>query len=295
MAIMQQEARLGVHARFRSTINKFKRLPWFPIIILLTIIFVAVFAKQISPFAPDEMNLRYRLKPPGTEADGRRFLLGTDTLGRDLLSRIFSGAQVSLLVATVGLLFGGTLGLAIGIVSGYFGGTVDALLMRLTDAFLAIPTLLIALVFSMTIGPGILTVMAALSLVSWSRFSRIIRSEVLLLKERAFILQAKVAGCSSLRIMLVHILPNVFNTFLVLATLQLSQLILIEATLSFLGAGIVPPTPTWGNMIDDGRNYIMNAWWISMFPGIALSLTVYSFNTLGDWLRDRLDPKLRQL
>jgi peptide/nickel transport system permease protein len=223
------------------------------------------------------------------------YVLGTDTLGRDLLTRILYGARVSLTIVAFGLLFGGGIGLTVGIVSGYVGGKVDILLMRLTDCFMALPTLLIALVFVMSVGLGLQTIVMAMAVVVWSRFSRIIRSEVLSLKQRDFVLQAKVAGCSSLRIMLVHILPNVLNTFIVICSLQVSHLILTEATLSFLGAGVPPPTPTWGNMVADGRDYITNAWWIALFPGVALSLVVFSFNTLGDWLRDRLDPKLRQL
>jgi peptide/nickel transport system permease protein len=241
------------------------------------------------------MNLTDRLRPPLAEEAGRLYVLGTDTLGRDLLTRILYGARVSLIIVGFGLLFGGGIGLTVGIVSGYVGGKLDVVLMRLTDCFMALPTLLIALVFVVAVGPGLQTLMLAIALVVWSRFSRIIRSEVLMLKQRDFVLQAKVAGCSSLRIMLVHVLPNVLNTFIVICSLQVSQLILAEATLSFLGAGVPPPTPTWGNMVADGKDYITSAWWIAVFPGVALGLVVFSFNTLGDWLRDRLDPKLRQL
>jgi peptide/nickel transport system permease protein len=160
---------------------------------------------------------------------------------------------------------------------------------------MALPTLLIALVFVMTVGPGLTTVIIALAVITWARFSRIIRGEVLTLREREYVLQAKVAGCSRLRIMLIHILPNVFSTFMVISSLQVSQSILTEATLSFLGAGIPASTPTWGNMVSDGRDFLTSAWWIGFFPGMALTLVVFSFNTLGDWLRDRLDPRLRQL
>jgi len=275
--------------------GEFRRLPWVPIVILGFFLFAATLPGFLTPYGPHEMNLYGRLQPPGWEEGGRRYLLGTDTLGRDLLTRIFYGARISLTIAGVGLLVGGGLGLTIGIASGYVGGKTDAVLMRLTDCFMALPALLIALVFVMTLGPGVQTIVAALSVLTWSRFSRIIRSEVVSLKGRDFVLQAKVAGCSSLRIMLVHILPNVLNTFIVISSLQVSHLILTEATLSFLGAGISPPTPTWGNMVADGRSYINSAWWICVFPGVALTLVVFSFNTLGDWLRDRLDPRLRQV
>jgi peptide/nickel transport system permease protein len=281
--------------RLLSIGGEFRRLPWVPIVILGFFLFTAAFPGWLTPYGPHELNLYARLQPPGWEEGGRGYLLGTDTLGRDLLTRILYGARISLAIAGVGLLVGGGLGLTIGIVSGYVGGTMDAVLMRLTDCFMALPSLLIALVFVMTVGPGVQTIVIALSVLTWSRFSRIIRSEVVSLKGRDFVLQAKVAGCSSLRIMLVHILPNVLNTFIVISSLQVSHLILTEATLSFLGAGISPPTPTWGNMVADGRNFIDSAWWICVFPGVALTLVVFSFNTLGDWLRDKLDPRLRQL
>ncbi len=295
MVAKQQSSKIATQMKSRSIWFEIKRLPWTPIVILGGFLFIVAFAGLISPHSPYKMNLDIRLKPPGWEEAGSKYFLGTDTLGRDLLSRIFYGARISLMVAGAGLLSGAVIGLTIGIISGYVGGKTDAVLMRLTDAFMALPTLLIALVFVMTLGPGLQTVILALALVTWARFSRIIRSEVLTLKEREFVLLAKVAGCSSLRIMLSHILSNTFNTFVVICSLQVSQCILMEASLSFLGAGIPPPTPTWGNMTSEGRNYITTAWWICVFPGMALTLVVFSFNTFGDWLRDRLDPKLRQL
>lgn len=270
-------------------------LPWVSIFLLSTFLFVAAFPQLVTVHDQNAMNLADRLQPPGTTLGDRWYPLGTDALGRDLYSRLVFGARVSLAVAATGLLLGGGLGLAIGVVSGYLGGRIDALLMRLTDCFMALPALLISLVFVMTVGAGLSTIILALAVIQWARFSRVIRSEVLLLKERDFVSLAKVAGCSSLRIMLVHILPNVLNTFMVLASLQVSVCILTEATLSFLGAGVPPPTPTWGNMVSDGRTYITSAWWISLFPGLALTLVVFACNTFGDWLRDRLDPKLRQL
>lgn len=272
-----------------------RRLPWSAIIILGAFVFVAAFPSWLTPYNPVEVSLTTRLQAPGWEAAGTQSPLGTDTLGRDVLTRVFYGARISLLVALFALLLGGGLGLTIGIVSGYMGGKADAVLMRLTDAFMAIPALLLALVFVMTVGAGLSTVIMAISFTMWSRFTRIIRSEVLSLKERDFVKLAKVAGCSSPRIMFVHILPNVLNTFVVICTLQVSHCILTEASLSFLGAGVPPPTPTWGNMISEGRDYLGSAWWICVFPGLALTSVVFSFNILGDWLRDRLDPKLRQL
>ncbi len=279
----------------RNLLSNLRTWPWLSILILGGTIFIAIFAPLISPNDPTDMELLQRLDAPSWLGGRYGHFLGTDVLGRDLLTRIFFGARVSLIVAIFGLLLGGGIGLLIGLVSGFYRGKIDTLLMGLSDCFMALPTLLIALVFVMTLGPGLTTIVVALSIVTWSRFSRIIRSEVLALRQREFVLQAQVAGSSSLRILWVHILPNVLNTFIVVCSLQVSQLILTEATLSFLGAGIPPPTPSWGNMVSDGRTYITSAWWISVFPGVALTAVVLSFNTLGDWLRDRLDPKLRQL
>jgi peptide/nickel transport system permease protein len=289
------EMEVGMRVKSLNRWGELGNLPWTPVIILIGFVFISTFSGLITSYGPQEMDLANRLQPPGFEGAGGKHWLGTDTVGRDLLSRIFYGGRISLIIAATGLLFGGGLGLIIGIVSGYIGGKTDAVLMRLTECFLSVPSLFIALVFVMTLGPGLKTVIIALCILTWSRFSRIIRGEVLSLKEREFVLQAKVAGCSSLRIMIVHILPNMLNTFMVLCSLNVSHLILTEATLSFLGAGVPPPTPAWGNMVSEGRGYISSAWWLCIFPGVALMLVVYAFNLFGDWLRDRLDPKLRQL
>ncbi len=193
------------------------------------------------------------------------------------------------------LIFGGGIGLFLGILAGYARGWVEAIIMRTVDSFMAIPNILIALVFAMTLGPSMNTIILALASVIWARFARVTYGEVLALMKRDFILQARVAGCSPLRIMFVHLIPNVFNTFMVMVSLSVGQIVLMEASLSFLGAGIPPPTPSWGQMVSEGRDYITSAWWIAFFPGLALALTVLAFNQFGDWLRDRLDPKLRQL
>ena len=280
----------GAQAVFSGVWPELKRLPWQAVIILGVFVFMAFFAGLISPYDPNESNLLIRLHGPDSQ-----HLLGTDTLGRDVLSRLIYGARTSLTVASVALLVGGSVGLAVGIASGYMGGKVDAFLMRLTDCFIALPGLLIALVFVMTVGPGLGTVVLAISITMWSGFTRIIRSEVLSLRKRDYVALARVAGCSNARIMTVHILPNVLNTFIVLVSLRVSAVILTESTLSFLGAGVPPPTATWGNMVSDGINYITSAWWLAIFPGIAITLVVLSLNVLGDWIRDRFDPRLRQL
>jgi peptide/nickel transport system permease protein len=272
------------------------RLPWGPILIITVMVFVAVFAPLLTSHSPTEQSLPNKLIPPVWQEDGNsRYLLGTDLLGRDLLTRLFYGARVSLTVAAAALLAGGGVGLIIGIVSGYVGGRLDSVLMRVVDATLAFPTILLALLLAITIGAGLRTVVIAVSLILWARFARVVRGEVLAVKSRDFIALAQVRGCSHLRIMGVHILPNVLNTFMVLLTLHMGFVIIVEASLSFLGAGIPAPTPSWGQMVAEGRGKIASAWWLSMFPGIAITLVVLAFNLFGDWLRDRLDPKLSQL
>jgi len=272
------------------------RLPWGPIVIITVMVFVAVFAPLLTPHSPTEQSLPNKLIPPAWQEDGNpKYLLGTDLLGRDLLTRLFYGARVSLTVAAAALLAGGGVGLVIGIVSGYVGGRLDSVLMRMVDATLAFPTILFALLLAITMGAGLRTVVIAVSLILWARFARVVRGEVLAVKSRDFIALAQVRGCSHLRIMGVHILPNVLNTFMVLLTLHMGFVIIVEASLSFLGAGIPAPTPSWGQMVAEGRGKIASAWWLSMFPGIAITLVVLAFNLFGDWLRDRLDPKLSQL
>lgn len=272
------------------------RWPCVSIVILVALLVVIAFAPILTPHSPYTMELPNRLLPPAWEAGGSpEFLLGTDTIGRDMLTRIYYGARVTMAVASLVMLLSGVIGLLLGIVAGYMGGWVDAVISRAVDSFLALPGILLALVFSVTLGPGMTTLIIAITAVTWCRFTRVIRGEVIALKSQNVILQAKVTGCSTLRIMLVHILPNVLNTFVILATLNLSMTILIEASLSFLGAGIQPPTPSWGQMVSEGKGYINTAWWVSVFPGGALALTVLAFQLFGDWLRDKLDPKLRQL
>lgn len=216
-------------------------------------------------------------------------------LGRDMLSRIMAGARVSFIVAMLTLFFGGLTGTTLGIISGYYGGKVDAILMRTADATLAFPIILLAMLLAIILGPSIQNVVISLGLVLWARYARVIRGEVLSLKERDFIALAKVAGASGPRIMFLHIFPNIRNTLLIMLTLQVGWVIIVEASLSFLGAGIPGPSPVWGSMISKGREYISTAWWIPFFPGLAVALVCLSFNMVGDWLREVLDPKSRQI
>jgi peptide/nickel transport system permease protein len=273
-----------------------RRWPVFPMVILGFFITLALLADWIAPHSPYRTALSDRLVPPFWEGGGTAaHLLGTDRLGRDIVSRIVYGARVSLAAGLAAVLAGGLVGTVLGLVSGYFGRWVDGIIMRATDAMLSLPIILIALLFAVTLGPSFTNLILVLVLVMWARFARLVRGEVLSWKEREFVALARVAGCSTLRILFRHIFPNVANPLMVLATLQVGWVIIVESSLSFLGAGIPPPTPSWGAMIADGRAHVTTAWWLSFFPGLALVLLVLAINLLGDWLRDFLDPRMRSL
>jgi len=273
-----------------------RRLPVIPVTILGIVVFVAIFADLITPYPPNEMSLTDRLTPPFFVSGGSpSHLLGTDNLGRDLLSRIIFGARISLSVALLVIAICSIFGTILGMLAGYLGGRLEALLMRVTDAALAFPALLIALLLGVALGPSFGTVVLALSALGWAPYARMMRGEVLKLRGEDFVAQARIIGSSPARILIKHIFPNVVNTLVVLMTMSVGLVILIEASLSFLGAGIPPPTSSWGSMVSEGRNLLDRAWWISLFPSLAIGLVVLSGNFLGDWLRDRLDPRLRQL
>lgn len=266
-----------------------------PATLLLVLVVTAIFAPQVAPYDPLQTSLTARLEPPVFAGGTWGHVLGTDKLGRDVLSRIIFGARVSLSVSLLVMLITSTIGTTLGILSGYLGGFVDTLFMRITDISMAFPGILIALLLAVILGPSFTTVVLAISLLGWAPYARLIRGEVLKLRTADFVLQARIVGCSPTRIMVTHIFPNVVNPLLILATLSVGLIILIESALSYLGAGIPPPTATWGSMVSDGRGLIDTAWWISFFPGLAIGLVVLSGNFLGDWLRDRLDPRLRQI
>ena len=279
-----------------KTLRYIGRYPVVPLFILLVMAFAGILAQWISPHDPELARVRDRIQPPAWEAAGStEYLLGTDGLGRDILSRILYGARISLIVAAVTLGIGGTVGTVMGLLAGWYGGAVDELIMRLVDMMLAIPVILIALVFVVALGPSFKIIILVLALTIWPRFARLIRAETLSLKTMDYIALAQVAGASTPRMIFKHLFPGVINTLIVLASLQVGIVILLESTLSFLGAGVPPPTPAWGSMVADGRDRIAIGWWISAMPGIAILLTVMSLNLLGDWLRDALDPRLRQL
>lgn len=287
---------ITLRGRATTLTRGLRRAPILPLLIIALVVFMAVFADLVAPHSPTLPSLSDRLKPPFWEDEGNlSHPLGTDALGRDILTRLMFGARVSLMVSALALLLGGVGGSLIGLFSGYMGGKVDALIMRVADAALAFPIILLAILLVSTIGAGLVNVVYAIAMVLWARYARVIRGEVLALKETDFVAKASVVGCSHFRIMAVHLFPNVVNTLIVLITLEVGSIIIIEATLSFLGAGVPPPDPAWGSMVSDGRDYIVDAWWVSLFPGVAIVLVVLAFNLFGDWLRDRLDPKRRQV
>ena len=274
-----------------------RRYPVLPIaVLLLVLVLPGIFAEQVAPHDPIYGSLPNRLMPPVWE-DGGSWArpLGTDNVGRDLLSRIVHGARVSLSVALVSIALGGAVGISLGLISGYFGGNIDHLIMRTVDIKLAFPSILLALVLATVLRPGFFSVVLIIALVLWTSYARMVRGETLRVRAMDYVARARVVGASNFRIITRHVLPNTVNSIIVLATLEVGQVILFEASLSFLGIGIPPPSPSWGLMVADGRVLVMSAWWVSFFPGMAILLTVLSMNLFGDWLRDKLDPRMRNI
>ena len=281
----------------RPSFKWLEGFPIIPVLILLTIAFVALFAEFLAPYDPQVGTLSLRYRPPFWQTGGSMaHPLGTDHVGRDELSRLIFGARVSMIVGITAVMVAGTIGTLLGILSGYLGGWVDQVIMRIADAWLALPALTFAIFLAAIVGPSELNIILILGLVYWTRYARVIRGEVLSLKQREFVRLAIVAGCSKRTIMWRHILPNVINSAVVLATLMLGVVIVTEASLSFLGVGVPPPKPAWGLMMADGKKGLMvGYWWLTVLPGICIMLMVLSANLLGDWLRVKLDPQLRQL
>jgi peptide/nickel transport system permease protein len=260
----------------------------------LAMLGMAVFAPILAPHDALVQDITARLRPPAWQPLGSLDnLLGTDQLGRDLLSRIIFGARASLTASLSAVVLASALGVGLGLLSGYYGRLVDQVIMRLADVQLAFPFLLLAITLMAVFPPNLLTVVIVLAISGWVTYARLARGQILSLREREFVAAARVLGASDGRIMLRHILPNLVPTIIVVATVQVAQFILVEAALSFLGLGIRPPTPSWGNMINEGQEYIFRAWWIETFPGIAIVVAVSGVGLLGDWLRDTLDPRLR--
>jgi peptide/nickel transport system permease protein len=286
--------------RWRSKIisiyRAFNKYPIIPVILLMPIVVCGIFGPLFYPHDPTSMNLSMALKPPSWMAGGDpSYLLGTDKLGRDVLSRLIEGARTSLIVSIFGVFIAGCIGITIGLLAGYFGRLFDNIVMRIVDTWMSIPAILFIILLSGATGGGITTIILCIGLVFWTAYARVIRGQTLSIREQEYVALARVTGCSTFRILMKHILPNTFNTIMVMGTLQLGSAIMIEASITFLGLGIQPPNTAWGLIVADGRSYMATAWWVPTFGGLAILITVMGANMIGDWLRDKLDPRLRQL
>lgn len=268
-----------------------KNTPILPFCVLILVVICGIFGPLLAPHSSTQTDMMASLLPPFTN---KHHLLGTDHLGRDILSRIIAGSRVSMIVGIMVVFFAGGIGTIMAMLSGYIGGKVDLVIMRLVDTILSMPYLIIAIALASILGPSMGNIILLLSALGWARYARVLRGEVLRVRECDFVKIARIDGCSRTRILIRHIFPNIVNTLVILATLQVGAVIIIEASLSFLGLGIPPPAPSWGGMLADSRNYI-DEWWLATFPGLAIMATVLSCNLLGEWLRLRLDPKFRQM
>jgi peptide/nickel transport system permease protein len=270
-----------------------RRTAVFGLGVVVVVLLAALFAPWLTPFDPLEQDINQRLKEPGWQtAAGRIHVLGTDHLGRDILARVIFGSRIALVVGVSAVLISGVLGMAIGLVAGYFGGKVDDFFMRLADIQLAFPFILLAIAVIGVLGPNLRNIIIVIGVSSWVVYARVVRGEVLSIREREFVQAAIALGSRDGRVLVRHVLPNAFTPWLVVATLDMARVIVIESALSFLGLGVQPPTPTWGGMLADGRVYLSTAWWLATFPGLAILVTVLGINLLGDGLRDTLDPRL---
>jgi len=272
------------------------KLPLFAIAILLTMVVLGIFGPYFTPYDPNKINLAATLKPPSwTVGEGFTYIFGTDFLGRDLLSRLIMGARASMIVSLVGVGLAGLIGFPLGAFAAYRGGWFDTIVMRVVDIQMSMPAILLALLFSASLGPGLTSIIVVLALVYWVNYARVARGETLTYMRRDFVTLSKITGCSTWRIIRKHIFPNIIDTAVVVATLQIGRAVMLESALSFLGLGIQPPAIAWGKMIAESRLYLSTAWWLPTFPGLVLIVTVLGANLLGDWLRDKFDPQLRNL
>jgi len=285
---MRPPPRNRTHRRLRSFRRSWKAIIGTTIMALIAL--AVVLAPRLAPYGPLDQHIVDRLKPPAFAGGSLQYVLGTDPVGRDVLSRIIFGSRVSIAVGLSAVLIGGSLGLTLGMISGYYGSTADMVIMRIADLQLAIPFLVLAIAIITVLKPGLLSIVLVLGLSSWVTYARVARGQVLSVRQRDFVEAARALGGSEARVLLRHMLPNVIAPVIVVATLEVGRMILAEAALSFLGLGIQPPAPTWGGITADGRDYLGTAWWISTLPGIAILLTVVAINFVGDWLRDVLDP-----
>ncbi len=278
-------------ARVRRVV---RRAPVLPLGVIVLLVAMAVLAPVLAPHSPTQVNLSQSFQPPVWQGGSGSHILGTDKLGRDILSRIMYGARISLAVAAVTICAAGTIGVALGMLAGYRHGWTENLIMRVVDIQISLPTVLLALMFAVVWGPSLRNLLILITLNLWASYARQAHAQTLSLSEREYVLAARTVGASDLRILRFHIMPNLINSIVVLATMQIASVVLMEASLSFLGVGLPPPTPAWGLMISDGRGVLEKAWWVSAMPGIALALLISSANFTGDWLRDYLDPTLRR-
>ena len=271
-----------------------RRTALFGMLVVLGVLLAAAFAPLVAPFDPLEQDIGQRLREPGwQDAQGRVHPLGTDHLGRDILSRIVFGSRIALVVGLAAVVISGVLGMLIGLLAGYFGGRVDDFLMRLADIQLAFPFILLAIAVIGVLGPSLRNIIIVIGVSSWVVYARVVRGEVLSIREREYVQAAIALGSQHWRVLRQHVLPNTLTPWLVVATLDMARVIVIESALSFLGLGVQPPTPTWGGMLADGRVYLSTAWWLATFPGLAILITVLGINLFGDGLRDTLDPRLK--
>jgi peptide/nickel transport system permease protein len=283
-------------ARRRPTIGMRLLFDWgamFGVVLLLLILLAAIFAPLVAPTSPTDSDVARRLKPPlSTVPDLGFTVLGTDNLGRDMLSRIIYGARVSLLIGFVAVLISSVVGFALGMLAGYVGGRTDDVIMRLADIQLAFPFILLAIAVVAVIGPGLVNIVLVLGMAGWVLPARVVRAEVLSVREREHVYATRALGATHWRIVLRHIAPNILPSLVDTSSFAAAQMIIVESALSFLGLGIAPPTPSWGNMLADGQNYLTTGWWVSTMPGVALMLTVLGINLIGDFLRDALDQNI---
>lgn len=278
-------------ARWNTRRTEKGGLPLLAALVCGLLLIAAVFGTSITPYSETTIDFEAVMLPPAWQADGNlRHPLGTDQLGRDGLSRMVAGAQVSLMVAVAAVVFGGVLGTFVGLIAGYLGGIVGAVLARVTDAFLALPFILMALALVSAIGPGLWNIILVMILTNWARYARLVRSEVIAIKERDYVMLARIAGVSPVKIALRHVLPNAFNSVAILAVLDVGRAMMLESALSFLGLGVQPPSVSWGVMLADAKSFMGFAWWLAFFPGLAIFVSVLSFSAIGEWLHTKFDP-----
>ena len=287
-------------SEFRRALKSLFKAKWpvLAVLILIAVIAAAALGPLISPKDPNRQNIIKRLQEPyQVERNGEvEFILGTDGLGRDVLSRLIYGARVSLLVGLTAVMIGGTLGVSLGLIAGYIGGRTEDIIMRLADIQLAFPFILLAIMFLVVLGPGLLNLILILGIGQWVTYARIARGQTVSQREKEYVEAARALGKGDLAIMFQSILPNILAPLIVIASFNVASVILAEAALSFLGLGVPPTVPTWGGMLAESRDQLLaGRWWLAVYPGIAIMLTVLSFNILGDWLRDFLDPRLRTI